>query len=441
MKMRRTKGSNVKTGRRTAGLALLLGAALATSGLAESLSFVGSCTRNPFDYKVSDEMTFAITLVDLDAAKRPVPGRRLVWKRQGDDGRVEQGEATSDRPLVVKTRSDKPGFVRLTVNVLDADGHRVRDAKRGGDVVWDGGAGADVWNIACQPIPDAFDAFWDARVAALCATPARARLTPLASPSDKVCFAKFRVPLEGDECPAQGLVAWPKGAKDGQLPIEVSFDGYGFHATSLSAARAAEGDGRILLAVTRQGEDPCRDAAYYENIRTNVCRDFCFRNNDGAPEKTDFCRMLLRGARALQWAKTLPQWNGRDILAKGGSMGGYQALGVAALDASVSRVEAFIPWCADLAGAAKFGRLGGWTPAWSPALDYVALANLATRVTCPVALEIGLGDYVCPPSGETILYRNLRGAKSLTVKQNKGHGADYGPDVASFTISAPPARR
>lgn len=172
-------------------------------------------------------------------------------------------------------------------------------------------------------------------------------------------------------------MAWPKGAKDGQLPIEVSFDGYGFHATSLSAARAAEGGGRILLAVTRQGEGPCRDAAYYENIRTNVCRDFCFRRNDGAPEKTDFCRMLLRGARALQWAKTLPQWNGRD----------------------------------------------------------------ATRVTCPVALEIGLGDYVCPPSGETILYRNLRGAKSLTVKQNKGHGADYGPDVASFTISAPPARR
>lgn len=422
-------------------LALLLGAAFALAGQAESLSFVGSCTRNPFDYKVGDEMTFEIALVDLDAAKKPVPGRRLVWKRQGDDGRVEQGEATSDRPLVVKMRTGKPGFVRLTVNVLDAQGRNVRDAKRGGDVVWDGGAGADVWNLASQPIPKDFDAFWDARVAALRAMPVQAQLTPLDSPSGKVCFAKFRVPIEGEDFPAQGLVAWPKAAKDGQLPIEISFDGYGFHATSLAAERAAEGGGRILLAVTRQGEDPRRDAAYYENIRTNVCRSFCFRNNDGAPEKTDFCRMLLRGARALQWAKTLPQWNGRDILAKGGSMGGYQALGVAALDASVSRVDAFIPWCADLAGAAKFGRLGGWTPEWRPALDYVALSHLATRVTCPVAMQIGLGDYVCPPSGETILYRNLRGPKWLTVKQNMGHGADHGPDVASFTISGPPARR
>ena len=122
-------------------------------------------------------------------------------------------------------------------------------------------------------------------------------------------------------------------------------------------------------------------------------------------------------------------------------MGGYQALGVAALDASVSRVDAFIPWCADLAGAAKFGRLGGWAPEWRPALDYVALSHLATRVTCPVAMQIGLGDYVCPPSGETILYRNLRGPKWLTVKQNMGHDADHGPDVASFTISGPPARR
>lgn len=432
---------DIRMRKRAGGLALLLWTALATAGYAESLSFVGSCARSPFDYQVGDEMTFTISLVDLDEAKKPVPGRRLVWKRQGDDGRVEQGEATSDRPLVVKTRSDRPGFVRLTVNVLDANGQRVRDAKRGGDVVWDGGAGADVWNIACQPIPKNFNVFWDARCAALRAMPVRAQLTPLASPSDEACFAKFRVPIEGEEFPAQGLVAWPKGAKDGQLPIEVSFDGYGFHATKLAVNRAVEGGGRILLAVTRQGEDPCREAAYYENIRTNVCRSFCFRNNGGAPEKTDFCRMLLRGARALQWAKTLPQWNGRDILAKGGSMGGYQALGVAALDASVSRVEAFIPWCADLAGAAKFGRLGGWTPGWSPALDYVALAHLATRVTCPVAMEIGLGDYVCPPSGETILYRNLRGPKSMTVKQNKGHGADYGPDVESFVISSSPKKK
>ena len=420
-----------------AALAHVVGLSLGTA-CAESLTFLGSCARSPLDYHVGEEMTFTVTLVDREAANRPVPGRRLVWKRQGDDGRVEQGTATSDRPLVVKTRSDRPGFVRLTVNVLDAQGKEVRDPQKNRAVVWDGGAGADVWDIARQPIPADFDAFWDARLAKLRATPAEATVTPLASRSDKVFFAKFSVPMAEDASfPAQGLVAYPKAAKDATLPMEVAFAGYGRpNSTTLDESQALKGGGRILLAFTSQGEDPCGDAAYYDNFRTNVCKDFCFRNNGGAPEETDYVKMLLRHARALQWAKTLPAWNGRDILTRGGSMGGYQALGVAALDPDVSRVSAFIPWCADLAGWKNFGRLGGWAPGWTPALDYVSLAHLATRVTCPVTMTIGLGDYVCPPSGEVILYANLRGPKKMTVKQNMGHGSEYGPDVETFALSS-----
>ena len=422
-------------------LVLVLGLSIGTA-CAESLSFIGSCARNPLDYRVGEEMTFAVTLVDQDDANRPVPGRRLVWARKGDDGLVEKGVATSERgPLVVKTRSAKPGFVRLTVNVQDETGANVRDAAKGREVVWAGGAGADVREIPSQPPPSDFDAFWDARLAALRATPAQAKVTPLDSRSDRVAFAKFLVPLGGAAFPAQGLVAWPKDAAPGTLPMEVAFAGYGrVGSTSLDERRALDGGGRILLAFTSQGEDPRETAAYYDNFRTNVCRDFCFRNNNGAPEETDFCWMLLRHARALQWAKTLPQWNGRDLLTRGGSMGGYQALGVAALDPDVSRVSAFIPWCADLAGAAKFGRQGGWAPGWTPALDYLSLASLATRVTCPVALTIGLGDDVCPPAGEMILYRNLRGPKTMTVRQNMGHGSDHGPAVDVFTFAADEGR-
>ena len=424
-------------------LAMMMGACamgvccLNLAATAETLSFVGTCDRNPLEYRLGEEMTFTVTLVDLDDAKKPVAGRPLVWKRQGDDGQTETGKATSDRPLVVKTRLAKPGFVRLTVNVLGADGKNVRDEKNNRDVTWDGGAGADVWNIPAQPIPADFDAFWDRQVAALRSTPAKATLTPLETRSDKVAFAKFLIPLDGDDTPAQGLVAWPKDAKKGALPIEIRFDGYGFGATSFEEHKAAEGDGRILVAVTRHGEDPRREPDYYENVRTNACKNFCFRANDGAPEKTDYFRLLMRDLRALQWAKTLPQWNGREIRSVGGSMGAYQSLAVAALDADVTEVKAGIPWCADFAGPAKFGRLGGWFPGWTPALDYFALSHFATRVRCPVKMDIGLGDYACPPSGEILLYRNLKGPKSLVVKQNMGHGCLYGPDVDVFRLEAP----
>lgn len=53
-------------------------------------------------------------------------------------------------------------------------------------------------------------------------------------------------------------------------------------------------------------------------------------------ETTDQLGMLLRDWRALQWAKTLPEWNGKDVAVAGGSMGGYQALAMAALDPGVT---------------------------------------------------------------------------------------------------------
>jgi beta-galactosidase len=415
---------------RTLFLTLGISAALASSG--ESLSFLGSTDANPLLYACGEEMVFTIRLVDTDADNAPVPGRRLQWMRRGDDGKTERGEATSDEPLIVKTRIDKPGFVRLTVNVLDSDGRKVRDAKANRDVCWDGGAGADVNRIPRWTVPADLDAFWDARISELNETSAEAALNELPSRSDKVFFAAFKVPMPGDEWPAQGLVAWPKEADAASLPLEVEVTGYGFHTTAMNERRAAEDGGRILLSITRQGEHPRQDAAYYENIRTNLCKNFCFRNNGGRVEETDFAKMLLRNVQALRWAKTLPAWNGKDICVRGGSMGGYQAIGLAALDPSVTAVRAASPWCADLAGYAKFGRMGGWCPGWTSALDYVSLSHLAPRVRCPVEMDIGLGDYVCPPSGQMLLFNALGGPKTLKAVQNRGHGSCYGPTPPEY---------
>ena len=47
-------------------------------------------------------------------------------------------------------------------------------------------------------------------------------------------------------------------------------------------------------------------------------------------------------------------------------------------------------------------------------------------------MEIGLGDYICPPSGQMILFRNLKGPKTMKVNQNFGHGAPYGVNTAAY---------
>jgi hypothetical protein len=90
-------------------LAMMMGACcLNLAAMAETLSFIGTCDRNPLEYRLGEEMTFTVTLVDIDDAKKSVAGRQLVWKRQGDDGKTEMGKATSDRPA----RSSSTGTSR-----------------------------------------------------------------------------------------------------------------------------------------------------------------------------------------------------------------------------------------------------------------------------------------------------------------------------------------
>ena len=79
----------------------------------------------------------------------------------------------------------------------------------------------------------------------------------------------------------------------------------------------------------------------------------------------------------------------------------------------------------------------GWRPDWTANLDYIDLKNLATLVKCPVTLTAGLGDYVCPPSGEIQLYRALPEPKQVTFTQNMGHGAVHGPNAPKYVMQAP----
>jgi len=396
---------------------------LASSG--EQLTFTGKTDKHPLSYAVGETMAFTVRLVDKAAGHVPIKGRKLVWKTEGDDGATRSGEATSDEPLVVMASASKPGFVRLTVNVLGADGK----ALTGKCEKFDGSAGADVAKIDAYPEPADFDAFWAKRLAAVSAFTGGS--TACATNVAKgFAVRTFSLPMGEGENPATGFVAIPVGAKPKSLRIDARFHSYGFGPVFFTSNELKKD--AICLSVTRQGEEIGREKAYYDELKASM-KGFCFRNT-ASPDTTDQLKMLLRDWRAIQWAKTLPEWNGRDVAVAGGSMGGYQALAMAALDPGVTSAWAYIPWHACLAGKAKLGRMGGWAPDWTEALGYFDTANFASRIRCPVTMTIGLGDYVCPPSGELVLFRNLKGKKKMTVRQNMGHGSDYGVETAIYVV-------
>ncbi|MBR4617516.1 MAG: hypothetical protein IKO55_18055 [Kiritimatiellae bacterium] len=95
-------------------------------------TLVGSLGRdNPF-FAPGEEMAFSIT---LDGFKGELPPDTFFidWKRRGDDGITENGRVplpTHGEPVVIRTKMDVPGFVRLTANVVTKDGKLVRKNHR-----------------------------------------------------------------------------------------------------------------------------------------------------------------------------------------------------------------------------------------------------------------------------------------------------------------------
>ena len=400
----------------------------AGSARAETLSFSGETEKNPLLYKVGEEIIFNVTLVDKAAKNAPVKGRRLAWTRTGDDGKTEKGEAVSDGPLAIRTRIDKPGFVRVIVNVLGGDGKPLPGAFE----KFDSSAGADVNDIPAEPRPADFDAFWEGELARMASVPMKGVLKPVDAKDPEVELSEFSVNLIPGEGPATGLIAWPKGAAAKSLPIKVDVPGYGYGRAAISNRAVKEDKGRIVVCITRYGEDPLGSDDYHMNLWTNVCAGFAWHNLN-SKNANDMFKMVMRDVRAVAFAKTRPEWDGKTLTVGGGSMGGYRSIALAALDRDVTSCAAHYAWMTDLAGHTNFNRLEGWLPKWTPEMAYVDGANLATRVTCPVSMLIGLSDYVCPPSGEMILFRNCKGPKSIRALQNAGHGIYYGvtcPEVS-----------
>ena len=379
--------------------------------LGADLYFDGTCDKDPLSYKSGEEMTFTITLKNKKNNDAPVTGRRVKWQRRGDDKLTESGFADTDKPLVLKTKINQPGFVRITVELLDENGKPVK--KRNSK--YEGGAGADVKQLTMTNKPADFDKFWNGEYKKLIDTPYKVKITEKKSANAKLKLFKFSISTLPGYIDATGYILIPKNAKPKSLSICAMFSGYGFGKTYTSYVKD-----NIMVIVTRHGEEPDREPQYYKDLQNGSCKGFCFRNNQDL-YKNDFYNMIIRGQRALQYAETLPEWNGKSITVQGGSMGGFQALAAAALNKKVTKCIARVPWVADLEGYIKHNRQRGWRPDWVEQLGYIDSVNLASRITCPTQVELGLGDYVCPPSGGMLLYRNLKGEKSLLLRQNCGH--------------------
>ena len=390
----------------------------------------GTADRRDFiSYKVGEPVRFTVTLEDYFGSFDGLSGR---WKRTGDDGKTESGAWDVRSPLVVSTTIGRPGFIRLQAEVLDA----------AGKVKWsfDGGAAAEFENMRpAKPEPADFGTFWNRRKAELSKVPMDAKLTEVPAQTAGTRMFSFAVACAGGH-PTTGWIQIPSAP--GKYPATVHFQGYG-GSWNLAGTRPPKGwpANEIHAVVSAHGCLMNQPAEYYAEFKKTTQSNGYGHAFDPAqnekPETAYFGGMSWRVMRAVEYVKTRPEWDGRNLTAEGGSQGGLQSIWAGALVPGVTKVDVYVPWGCNFGGPVE-GRIhGDWFVEWRPGLDYYDTVNMAKRIpkTCRVVISrVGMGDYISAPSGISLFYNALSCPKRCAWLQGSQHNSEPKPLVLEYSF-------
>lgn len=230
--------------------------------------------------------------------------------------------------------------------------------------------------------------------------------------------------------PVSGYLCLPKDAAEKSLPAHLFLHGYGVYSAGKRVS-----DSEITLEINAHGIDNGRDQTYYDTLRDTALKGYGLSvESNSDPELCYWNGVALRVIRALEYLKSLPQWDGENLIVSGGSQGGFQSLLAGGLDGDVTEIKAVVPWMCDISGAELSNRIDSFSiPAWTDALGYFDSANHAKRIKANVDIYAGLGDYVCPPSGQMVLFNSLNTPVKLTFSQGRTHGYEM-PDSGKYTL-------
>lgn len=135
--------------------------------------------------------------------------------------------------------------------------------------------------------------------------------------------------------------------------------------------------------------------------------------------------------RMIDFATSLPEWDGRNVVMQGGSQGGALSLMAAGLDQRVTLCVANHPALSDMAAYMEKGRTGGY-PHFNRAegflndktaatLAYFDVVNFARHIQCPVYLTWGYNDVTCPPTTSYAVWNTLRCEKEPLITPINEH--------------------
>ena len=288
--------------------------------------------------------------------------------------------------------------------------------------------------------PDDFDAFWEETLAATEAVPLQPRLEPveMRSTEDVEVFEGHYRSYGGLE-----IACWyarPRGAS-GPLPAVLTVPGYVGEPT-MPTDLAAQGYAAISAAPRGKLRSNGVFNPGYPGLLVHNATD---RDAYG------YRGFYMDAVRAFDLLLSLPEVDPERVAVRGSSQGGALTLLVSALRAGqVAAASAGAPYLCSMMDAATLTRSYPYEEindylrsyperkqAMTDVLDYYDIHNFVDRIRCPIIVNIGLRDDVCPPeTGYAVFGAIGSDDKQLYPYEDCAHdaggGAGHGPIIDRF---------
>ena len=404
-------------------VAMLMAAA---SLIAGELKFECSVNKKDAIYKAGEKIVFTVKLLEDGKA----PSDKFIQYRLYHDHKIaKNGMVKAANGLTLETSSKNPSWIFIEVWAKDSKKQFIKQStKVKGKVVNEvvkSGIGTMVEPEKLRPPlqePADFDEFWNKVKAELAAVPMK-ELEKVKINDPFATVYDIKISCAGDK-PVSGYLCIPKNAKNKSCPAVVSFHGAGVRSSAKHSKYAAD-RGVIRLDINAHGIINGQPAKYYDDLRKNYYyttqNEFCKTRyalwNKHDRDKYYFKGMYMRLMRALEYVKSLPEWDGKHLIVTGGSQGGAQVLAACGLDKDITFARAGVPAMCDHSGCLG-NRRSGWPalykaqehkdhPEYAKCAAYYDGAYFAKRIKCPIYINTGFMDTVCPPSSVFAAYNSI----------------------------------
>lgn len=286
--------------------------------------------------------------------------------------------------------------------------------------------------------PPDFDAFWEGVLAQAAAIPLNAQVTPVplrSTPEVEV----FEVHYDSlDNVRVAGWYCLPRERR-APLPAMVFYPGY-ISEPALPKAYALRGYACFGVAPRGKLRSNKQFNPGYPGLLTYNITD---RNTYG------YRGFYVDAWRVIDFLLERPEVDGARIGVQGGSQGGALTLLAASMRQEIAAAAAQAPYLAGMMDAIRLTHSYPYEEIneylrlhpdsreqVQTTLAYFDCHNFVDRITCPIIVNIGLNDDVCPPETGYAVYERIgSGNKKLYTYAGHGHdsnGYEHGAIVNRF---------